>query len=271
MSNRYGWLRDRPDHRDRHWQAPSVAQTGTLPPSIDLRAQCPPVYDQGQLGSCTANAIAGAVQYDEIRAGIAPTWTPSRLFIYYNERALEGTVGSDSGAQIRDGIKTIAQQGVCPETDWPYDIARFAEKPPQAAYDAADHDRVSSYMRVAQSLAQLKACIAVGFPFVYGFTVFSSFESAQVASTGTVPMPQPSDSTVGGHAVVAVGYDDTRQAFTFRNSWGAPWGDAGYGYMPYAYVLDPGLTADIWTIRAAPGGGPLGRHDNSPSLRAERG
>lgn len=267
----YGWIRDLPDHRDRYWQAPALA-SATLPSSIDLRPQCPPVYDQGQLGSCTANAIAGAIQYDEIRSGIAPTWTPSRLFIYYNERALEGTVSTDSGAQIRDGIKVIASDGVCPETEWPYDIAAFAERPPQQAFDDAVRDRVGSYMRLNQSLVPLKTCVASGFPFVFGFTVFSSFEAAEVAATGVVPLPQPSETPVGGHAIVVVGYEDARQAFIFRNSWGASWGAAGYGYMPYAYVLDAGLAADFWTIRSAPGGSPLqSRHVNSPSQRAEEG
>jgi C1A family cysteine protease len=266
---RFGWVRDLPDHRDRQWLAPARA-SAQLPAAIDLRPQCPPIYDQGELGSCTANAIAGAVQFDEIRSGIAPTWTPSRLFIYYNERALEGTVAADSGAQIRDGIKVIASVGVCPETEWPYDIARFAEKPPAQAYSDAVRDRVGAYQRVTQSLVQLKTCAASGFTFVFGFTVFSSFESGEVASTGLIPLPQPSESVIGGHAVVCVGYDDARQAFIIRNSWGVGWGEAGYGFMPYAYMLDAGLAADFWTIQAAPGGALLRlRHTGSASQRAE--
>jgi C1A family cysteine protease len=266
---RFGWVRDLPDNRDRYWLAPPLA-SAQLPPTVDLRPQCPPVYDQGQLGSCTANAIAGAVQFDEIRSGIAPTWTPSRLFIYYNERAAEGTVSWDSGAQLRDGIKVIGSLGVCPESDWPYDIAKFAEKPPAQAYDDAVHDRVGSYQRIAQSLVQLKTCVASRFTFIFGFTVFSSFESSEVASTGVVPLPQPSETIIGGHAVVCVGYSDARQAFIIRNSWGTAWGESGYGFMPYAYLLDAGLAADFWTIQAAPGGPPLRlRHSGSASQRAE--
>jgi C1A family cysteine protease len=266
---RYGWVRDLPDHRDRFWQAPALA-SAALPPAVDLRPQCPPVYDQGQLGSCTANAIAGAIQYDEIRSGIAPTWTPSRLFIYYNERILEGTVAADSGAQLRDGIKVIATDGVCPETEWPYDVTKFAQQPPQQAFTDAARDRVGSYLRLTQFLVQLKTCVASGFPFVFGFTVFTSFETPEVAATGAIPLPQPSESPVGGHAVVCVGYDDTRQAFIIRNSWGAGWGAAGYGFMPFAYMLDAGLAADFWTIRSAPGGPPLRlRHTGSASQRAE--
>jgi C1A family cysteine protease len=266
---RFGWVRDLPDHRDRYWQAPALA-SAQLPGSVDLRPQCPPVYDQRDLGSCTANAIACAVQFDEIRSGIAPTWTPSRLFIYYNERLLEGTVNSDSGAQLRDGIKVIAAQGVCPESEWPYDTSKFAEKPPAQAYADAVRDRVGAYQRLTQSLVPLKTCIASGFAFVFGFTVFSSFESAEVATTGDVPMPQPSDTAIGGHAVACVGYDDGRSAFVIRNSWGADWGASGYGFMPYAYMLDAGLAADFWTIQAAPGGPPLRlRHTGSASQRAE--
>jgi len=218
----------------------------------------------------TANAIAGAVQFDEIRSGIAPTWTPSRLFIYYNERALEGTVSADSGAQIRDGIKVIAKLGVCPESDWPYDITKFAEKPPATAYSDADHDRIGAYQRLNQSLAQFKACVASGFMFVFGFTVFSSFETPEVNGTGVIPLPQPSETSIGGHAVGCVGYDDAKAAFIIRNSWGAGWGVAGYGFMPYAYMLDPGLAADFWTVQAAPAGPPLRlRHTGSASQRAE--
>jgi C1A family cysteine protease len=255
---RYGWIRDLPDHRDLHYSA-SLATGGRLPESVDLRPRCPPVYDQGELGSCTANAIAGILEFDEIRAHQVSPWTPSRLFIYYNERALEGTAGSDSGAQLRDGIKVVVKQGVCPELEWPYDVSRFAEAPPQRAYQHALMDRISSYLRLRQSLVQLRACLAAGFPFVFGFTVFEGMEVPAVARTGDVPLPQPDESPLGGHAVAAVGYDDRLQAFVFRNSWGVGWGNAGYGHLPYAYVVDPGLAADFWTIRSAPGGPPL-RH-----------
>jgi hypothetical protein len=179
---RYGWIRDLPDHRDLHY-APQLATVGPLPAHVDLRAQCPPVYDQGELGSCTANAIAGVIEYDEIRARQHPTWTPSRLFIYYNERRLEGTVGSDAGAQLRDGIKVVAKDGVCPESEWPYDIARFAETPPDKLYREAARDRIASYLRLPQSTVQLRACLAEGFPFDFGFSVFASMESDAVRRT----------------------------------------------------------------------------------------
>jgi len=162
---------------------------------------------------------------------------------------IEGTVNSDSGAQIRDGIKTISHQGDAPETDWPYNIAKFADKPPAKAYaDAKKHEAVS-YQRLTQDLAQMKGCLVSGYPFVFGFTVYQSFESQQVASTGVVPMPSPSEQTVGGHAVMAVGYDDSQQRFIVRNSWGTGWGMAGYFTMPYAYLIQSNLSDDFWTIR----------------------
>ena len=253
---RYGWVRDLPDHRDQSFAAVR-ATTGPMPLAVDLRDHCPDVYDQGELGSCTANAIAGAIEYDEIRAGEAPHWTPSRLFIYFNERLLEGTENADSGAQLRDGIKVIVREGVVPETDWTYDVARFAEHPPQRLYRAALKGRISSYGRIPQSLVQLKSCLAEGFPFVFGFSVFESMETDEVARDGLIPLPSPDDSLLGGHAVCCVGYDDRHQYFIIRNSWGSGWGDKGYGFMPYSYMVDAGLAADFWTVRSAPGGSPL--------------
>lgn len=244
---RYGWRADLPDHRDHifsaHW-----LDLLKLPQSVDLRASCPPVYDQGQLGSCTANAIAGALEFDQIKQK-EQAFTPSRLFIYFNERLKEGTVNSDSGAAIRDGIKSVNKQGACPEQEWPYNIAQFAAQPPAQCYQDALLHRSLSYQRVPQSLPQMKAVLASGSPFVYGFTVYESFESAEVAATGIVPMPGHNESVLGGHAVLCVGFDDAKQVFICRNSWSAQWGDQGYFYMPYAYLLSRGLASDLWTIR----------------------
>src|SRR6266571_873545 len=214
---RYGWIPDIPDQRDFLYAAPP-AFLRALPPRVDLRAQCPAVYDQGQLGSCTANAIGGAIEFDRLKQKLSD-FTPARLFIYYNERAIEGTTGSDSGAQLRDGIKSVAKQGVCSETDWPYDIAKFTQKPPAKAYTDAMLDRAVAYQRLVQNLNQMKGCLASGYPFVFGFSVYESFESQQVAQTGHAPMPAPGEQQIGGHAVMAVGYDDTPQTLLVRNSW----------------------------------------------------
>ena len=242
---RYGWIPDLPDARDLLFAPPPEHAQG-LPPSIDLRSKMPPVYNQGQLGSCTANAIAGAVEFAEMGEGEGEA-TPSRLFIYYGERQIEGTVGQDSGAQIRDGIKVVATTGVPAETDWPYDITKFAEQPPQQAYQDAAKSKAIQYLSVAPNY--LKGALAVNFPVVIGFTVYSGFESPEVAQTGVLNLPQRGEQVVGGHAVLVVGYDDASQRFTVRNSWGEGWGQAGYFTMPYAYLLNPSLSSDFWTIR----------------------
>jgi C1A family cysteine protease len=242
---RYGWIPDLPDHRDLLFTAPAGL---TLPPRIDLRDECPPVYDQGELGSCTAHAIAGAVECAMRRQGLADTFTPSRLFIYYNERVIEGTVDEDAGAMLRDGIKSVARLGAPHERLWPYEIARFRTKPGVPVYRDGLFHQALLYRRVARTLDQLKVCLAAGFPFVFGFAVYESFESDAVRRTGRVPMPKPHEALLGGHAVLAVGYDDTHDVFLIRNSWGNAWGDGGYCTMPYAYLVESNLSDDFWTI-----------------------
>jgi C1A family cysteine protease len=246
--SRYGWLPDLPDQRD-HFYAALPGAIVPVPNIIDLRTQCPPVYDQGQLGSCTANAIAAAIQFDQMKQKLTQIFTPSRLFIYYNERAIEHTVASDSGAQIRDGIKSVGKQGDCPETEWPYVIAKFKTKPPAKCYSDALKYKAVLYQRLTPVLSQLKGCLASGCPFVFGFTVYESFESAQVAKTGHASLPKSNEQTVGGHAVMCVGYDDAKQWFIVRNSWGPKWGMKGYFTLPYSYVTAANLASDFWTIR----------------------
>ena len=244
----YGWVPDLPDGRDLLYAAPPTA-LDELPKRVDLRPGCPPVYNQGRLGSCTANAIAAALEFDQMKQRLADVFTPSRLFIYYNERAIEGTVDSDSGAMIRDGIKTVAKQGACPEKSWPYKIGKFTEKPAGACYTEAKKHQAIQYLRVSQTLGQLKGCLAAGFPFVFGFSVYESFESAAVTKTGHAPMPKAGEALLGGHAVTAVGYDEGREWFICRNSWGPKWGMKGYFTLPYPYLLQPTLSSDLWTIR----------------------
>jgi hypothetical protein len=171
------WLPDLPDQRDHFYAAP-VELAGVLPAKVNLRPQCPPVYDQGQLGSCTANAIAAAIKFDRLEQKLAD-FTPSRLFIYYNEHAIEHTIDSDSSAQIRNGIKSVGKQGDCPETERPYVIARFKTGPKPQGYANALKYRAIFYQRLTPILSQLKGYLASGYPFVFGFTVYESFESAQ--------------------------------------------------------------------------------------------
>jgi C1A family cysteine protease len=220
-----------------------------LPPGVDLRTGCSPVEDQGALGSCTANALVGALEFLEKKDGAAFV-DLSRLFVYYNERVIEGTADSDSGAFLRDGIKSLAKQGVCPEPEWPYRIAAFRKKPTPKCYaDAANH-QITSYRRIVTT-DEMRTCLADGFPFVFGFTVYESFESSQVAKTGIVNLPKPKEQVVGGHAVAAVGYDEAAQRFIARNSWGTNWGMRGYFTIPYEYLADRNLSDDFWTIRAS--------------------
>lgn len=218
-----------------------------FPSSVDLRPICSRVEDQGSLGSCTGNALAGALEFLE-RKDAAHIGDLSRLFIYYNERVIEHTTNSDSGAMVRDGIKTLAKQGVCSEKAWPYRISKYKTKPGVACYKEASDHKITSYQRLS-TIDDMLGCLAEGFPFVFGFTVYESFDSHAVAKSGVVSMPKPDERSIGGHAVVAVGYRGAHKRFIIRNSWGTGWGQKGYFTMPYDYLADRNLSDDLWTIR----------------------
>ena len=219
---------------------PPRALAQPAPASVDLRPRMPPVYDQGQLGSCTANALCAMMQYYDAQL------RGSRLFLYYNERAQEGTVASDAGATLADGIKCLQTQGLCQESLWPYVPQRFAQKPADVCYASAlSHEAlVPSYV----PLSQLKLALGAGHPVAVGIRVYESFESAAAARTGAVPMPAPGEKLLGGHAVVLCGYRDADQRWLLRNSWGAGWGAGGYFTLPYAYLLR--FCSEAWTFPA---------------------
>ncbi len=250
----FGWIRDLPDHRDLRVVRD---QASTFPRTLSLRSEMPPVFDQAQLGSCTGNGIAGVLEHQAMRQG-HDHGTPARLWIYYQERVIEGTVSQDAGAQIRDGVKVVAHLGCPPETDWPYSDQNpgpFQGPVPQAASRPAEDNiyRGLHYYRCPQDLWDMKWCIVNHYPLVFGCSVFQGFESPEVAQTGVVALPSASDQPIGGHCMVIVGYDDARQVFEVRNSWSESWGDAGHCWMPYAYLLDQNLSSDVWSIRLVVG------------------
>jgi len=247
VEKRFGWIPDVPDQRDFYWRAPKRLR---LPPAMDLRPLMPEIYDQGELGSCTANAVGGLCEFVDKSIGDDPYFTPSRLFVYYNTRVIEGTVKYDSGATIRNTIKAIARQGFPPEKIWPYRIERLATKPSKSCYTKAKKEIITQYSRVDRS--QLREALASKLPVAFGFAVYDSFMSDDVARSGDVPMPLAGESLLGGHAVLLVGYDEPIRKFWVRNSWGPTWGKNGYFQMPYDYVWDPNLSDDFWTVKFVP-------------------
>ena len=258
LLGKYRWLPDPPDNRDHIYQ---LDNTLTLAPRVDLRQYCSPVEDQGNIGSCTGNAIAGQIELLDRKAG--KNLDVSRLFIYYEERVLEGSVRYDAGAYIRDGIKVCYTKGAPLESLWPYATNKFATKPPTAAYTDALKRKVTGYQKCA-NFAAVKNALAAGNPVVIGFNVYDSFEGAwgdiPHGQTGSGMMPFPNVATeqlLGGHAVCIVGYDDTMPVagkangrFIVRNSWGTSWGDNGYFYMPYDVIKTTSMSSDFWLISA---------------------
>ena len=211
---KYHWTRDKIDKRD-YLYAPTVVKTSNY---VDLRPYCSPIEDQGRLGSCTGNAIAGAIELLMKRNNKFADI--SRLFIYYYERLLENTVNYDSGAYIRDGIKACYTYGAATENLWPYDISKFRNRPSIDAVNDASRRKVKLYERVADFNGVINA-IDNGYPVTIGFDVYSSFDSPTVARTGIMPYPNLRKETLlGGHAVLIVGYNKNNDTFIVRNSWG---------------------------------------------------
>ncbi len=246
---RYGWRPDLPDHRDRLLTVDvGGIDPHRLPPVVDLEQSgfLPnPGYDQLQLGSCTENATAADLRFVLRKAGQVEI-LPSRLYIYYMARLIEGTVHYDAGSSIRDAMK-VSAKGFIPESEWTYDIATFATPPMpiQRLIEDAKKDHVVQYVRVFRD-GGMRSCLASGYPFVFGISVYGSFEQA---SNGEIPMPSPSESLLGGHALLCVGYDAPNRRYKFLNSWGQKWGRNGYGTLPYDYLHRSDLSSDFWSIR----------------------
>jgi C1A family cysteine protease len=279
-----GWLPDRPDVRDLTYDSPAVKDIlqasgskslqalasaapgdGELPASADLREWFSPVEDQGQLGSCTANAAVGMLEYYQ-RRSFGKYVDMSRLFVYKVTRQFLGMTG-DSGAYLRSVMGALALFGAPPEKYWPYDIKKFEADPPAFAFAFAQNFQALTYFRLDPAgqtadvtLTGVKSHLAAGVPAIFGFTVYATINKPKKA--GDIPYPAKGESVLGGHAIVAVGYDDSRTvtnptdgktqtgAFLIRNSWGASWGEQGYGWLPYEYVRQ-GLAEDWWAMTSA--------------------
>jgi C1A family cysteine protease len=276
----YGWLKDPVDPRDQKY-VPSPDVLKALATSVDMRPQDGPIFNQGSLGSCTANGWLGLFMFIH-KKQYGDTYVGSRLQLYLDERKLNGNQNSDTGAYVRDGAKCLASIGVCPETMWPYDISKFSQDPPPECYTEAAKNKIVTYLSLTQDINHLKACLTEGHPFVFGFSVAESFENASVTRTGIVPMPQPGEQILGGHCIEALGYVDgdgqvtmfrrrgllasishtlrlltgsrffsvqpPKNVFICRNSWGTGWGDNGYCYLPFEFMTDSKWCSDFWTV-----------------------
>lgn len=244
-------------HRSR-FAMMSQKPAAALPPHVDLRMQFPPITNQ-QYNNCTSEALVAAYEFTVMaKLGKSFFIAMSRLFLYYQERLIEGTTRQDNGAMIHSGILALMTAGVCAETTWPYklpsvsnDISAVTTRPGKQAYNEALQHKVDNAMLVEQNLDTIKGVISSGHPVVIGFLVYPSMETASVDHTGIIPMPSAAElrgEPLGGHAILLVGYDDSSANFILRNSWGTSWGDKGYGYMPYQYVTNTDLCQDIWVI-----------------------
>lgn len=246
MKQYFGWTPDLPDQRDLMF---SLSSDSNLPDKVDLRIYNIPIFDQGALGSCTANAVSAAFAYNIIKQNEEAFYIPSRLFIYYNTRARKGSINIDNGASLRDSVKSINKIGVCDEQLYPYIINKFKDKPEDNCYKSASQNKAVKYERVKRSLYNFKSTLNSGFPFMGGFSVYESFKSKEVAKTGKMSIPNQSEKQLGGHAILVMGYDDEIECFIVRNSWGVKWGDKGYFYMPYEYLTNSDLSDDFWVIQ----------------------
>ncbi len=244
----FGWKPSPPDKRDLHYAPPAALAAAALPAAVDLRPLCPPIYDQGPIGSCTANALMAQIACEEKRTG-KPVINGSRLFNYYFSRVAERSQGFDAGAYPRDCLAVARNLGFPPENAWPYEPARVLDAPGKPVEQIALKHKVLKFAALAnQKKRTLQKCLVDGHPFTFGFTVMSSFETPEVARTGLVPMPTGNDYVMGGHDVLCVGYE--ARGWLVRNSWGQGWGMGGYCIFPYPYLTTVGFCTDMWMIQS---------------------
>ena len=251
-NRKYGWHRSQKLSAHPRYEIPAHHRiAANLPASVDLTPECPAVYDQGSLGSCTANALAGLFQFLLMKEG-KPSFVPSRLMIYWGERAIEGTKDQDAGANGDDGVTFLQTKGVCHESTWPYDPDKFTQMPPKAAWTEATLHKLAEPVSFDNTkVLEVKSCLARGYPIAFGFIAYPDLESESVANTGLLPMPTFKEQPIGGHEVLLVGYDDATKLFKVRNSWGPGWGLHGYFLMPYDYITEPNLASDFRSAKLA--------------------
>lgn len=246
MSYKSGWKPDVPDNRDFVF---TPRRLGRQAREFDLRDRFFRCWQQGSLGSCTAHTVAAACLFRDVFDRDNAIVVPSRLFIYYATRSIEGTIDSDAGAEIRNAIKSVAKLGYPPEESWPYLTRNFAKKPSAKAFKAASQEKIKKYERVNRRISHFRRLLVDGYPITVGFSVYESIYQPKVEKTGFIPLPRRKEKMDGGHAVLAVGYSDSKQALIIRNSWGTAWGEQGYGYLPYEFIENPNLSDDFWIIR----------------------
>lgn len=270
MTHGLGWQRGLPDQRDHRHRFGAAA---AVAPQVDLRTtgNLPTVWDQQNIGSCVPHGVSAAYVFSLRAQGLIAKpddYMPSRLFVYYNGRVIGNTVASDSGLTITDGIKELNRYGAPPESGWPYVTSRFTTKPPAPSYAEGLLHEAVKYAQVGQTPNEMRACLTAGTPFVIGFMVYDSFESPTTELNGVVTMPKSTETALGGHCILAVGYlpgaqlraafskqgestaniVDTTMYYIMRNSWGADWGHGGYCFMPEAYLTGT-LSDDFWTVQ----------------------
>jgi len=233
----YGCTPDVFDHRDFY---ATFGNTTEIP--CAHRIEMPPVRNQGKLGACTAFAVCASYEHCAIKEGLTD-FSPSQLYVYWNERACNNTTKSDAGSSIRNSIKTTARFGVASDPLWPYVVEKYTTKPPQECYNFATKHKVLAYHRLQKDVQQIKKAISLEHTVNFGFSLTESFE--KTGSDGIIPVP--SGKVLGGHAVVICGYDDDKKEFTVQNSWGNTWGDKGFFYMSYDFAVSPYCT-DFWVI-----------------------
>jgi C1A family cysteine protease len=255
---KYGWKKDKYSERDVATRPElSTFKKFNYHPmlkcinEVDLRPFCPAVVDQGQLGSCTANGLTAAYEFCMIKQ--EKKYEPmSRLFLYYLEREMEGTVDQDSGAEIHDGVKVMNTEGLCLESLWPYDITKFTVKPDSKCHDDLKLHKAVKGERVQQTMDDMKQCLLDGFPIVVGVQVYESFESEAVLKTGMVSIPDTTtEKLMGGHCMMCCGIKqiDGKDYFIVMNSWGTEVMDKGFCYIPAEYLTNTYLASDFWTIK----------------------